>query len=181
MENKIIRFIFAALSAATAWFIYIKLSSYLIEADQYTALLAEQTGGLVSITDLGNFETMRLYLVAMGWLVVGVNFAHGFAPDGSAPKAIWKLVKTLIKIAFWALFIYTEFNLIGIRGDFSIFVINLNINIKIFFYAMMGGNIFQLILTIFDFLIAFIPEKADKKTIQVAKSTSYSPALEEGL
>ena len=114
-------------------------------------------------------------------MIIGTNFTHGFAPDGSAPKAILRLVKALLKILFWSIFIYVGFNTIDISGEYGNVTLFLEVDITLLFYALMGGIIFELILSVLDFLIAFIPEKPEKMNVS-ATATPSPPAPEmEGM
>ncbi len=170
-----LRAILAIISAAWGWFIYINLAKYLLDAE---SLLA---GLQIAEVSLGDFPSLVGYLESIGWLIVGANFAHRFAPNGSAPKAIWRLVKALLKILFWSIFIYVGFNTIDIGGEYGNVTLFLEVDITLLFYALMGGIIFELILSVLDFLIAFIPEKPEKMNVS-ATATPSPPAPEmEGM
>ena len=148
-----LRAIMAVLSAAMGYFIYI-----------YLLLLADKipSSGPATLT-LGDFPGLLTYIQSLGFMIVGANFAHRFAPDDSKIKAIWRLFKAFLKILFWSIFIYVEFNTMDIAATFGGFEIGVGVDITKLFYVMMGGVIFEIILAILDFFIAFFPPKESGK------------------
>ena len=148
----------AVLSAATGYFIYIYLpGEYLLElADKIPS------SGPATIS-LGDFPGLLTYIQSLGFMIVGANFAHRFAPKGSKIKAIWRLFKAFLKILFWSIFIFVEFNTLDIAANFAGFEIAVGVDITYLFYVMMGGVIFEIVLAILDFFIAFFPPKESGK------------------
>lgn len=165
--NKWLRLFIALLSGAWAYFLYIYLiDTYLLDLTN----LIPTTGPLV--IDPLNFPGLAVYIQAIGYLIVAANFSHSFAPKGSHFKAIWRLLKAVLKIVFWSIFIFVEFDTLGFGADFAGFGVHVDISITILFYAIMGGVIFEMILAILDFLIAFFPPKVKDSAKSKAVKTA---------
>ena len=132
------RIIGAVISAAVAYALYIYLPAYLL------GFLADPSGtfsfGAVSI-EIGDFTDLVNYITFLGWIIVGMNFAHGMAPSETPLKAIWRLVKAFLSVTFWGIFLYLEFNLIDVVALLGLSIdLTVGIDITGLFYVMMGGT-----------------------------------------
>ncbi|WP_457557507.1 hypothetical protein [Candidatus Harpocratesius sp.] len=151
----VFRIILAILSAAAGYFFYIIVPEYIFD-------LIDRGQEYLTFIDIsiGNYDQLLFYIKSTGYIILGVAFAYNVAADKTKIKAIWRLCRLFLKIVFWGLFLFLDFNTIdlsaSILSDSSLAV---NIDIEKLFYFTMGGVIFDIIITILDFLIAFIPEK----------------------
>jgi len=155
------RSLLAVLTASISWFLYIYLPEYLLNfvSDSITLPIAT--------IEIGNFEKLVFYVKSIGYMIVGITFAHAMAEKGTKIKPIWHLIRVFFKILFWGLFLFVEFSVIDVNAPLSPGIeIDMTINLTVLFWFMMGGIIFDIIATIFDFLAAFIPEKGEIKKIQ---------------
>lgn len=151
------RSVLAVLMAGMAYAMYIYFPNEML---QYA------TGDTIDISGakivLGDFDNLLYYLTFIGYLIVGCTFAGGMAASETAPKAIWKIIGTLLAIVFWGIFIYADFNLVDIStvlGSGADLLITLDITVL--FWVMMGGNIFELIVGGLDLAISFSDEKEE--------------------
>lgn len=155
-----LRSVLAVLSASVSWFLYIYLPEYLLNF----------VGGItlpIATIELGSFKRLVFYVKSIGYMIVGITFAHSMAEKGTKIKPIWHLIRVFFKILFWGLFIFIDFSTIDVSAILSTgAVLSMRINLTVLFWFMMGSIIFDIIATIFDFLAAFIPEKDKSKEIQ---------------
>ena len=149
------RAIMAVISTAFAYAIYVFLPAYLlgfVSGDGFELSLAR--------IEIGSFEELVFLIQFLGYIIMGVTFAHAMAPKDSAIKAIWRFIRVFLSIAFWGIFIFADFNTINILADFSNGIgLNMGINITGLFWVMMGASIFDLIIAVLDFLVAFTPKE----------------------
>ncbi|MHA1583849.1 MAG: hypothetical protein ACTSVU_08155 [Promethearchaeota archaeon] len=154
-----VRSILAVLSAAISWGLYIFLPEYVLNY-----IGGDNINLPIASIQLHNTAQLVFYIKSIGFMIVGISFAHSMAPKGSKIKPIWHLIRVIFKIIFWGLFLYVDFSIIDVNALLSAGVeLNLEIDISVLFWFMMGGIIFDLIATLFDFLAAFIPKKEDLK------------------
>ena len=156
-----LRSILAVLSASISWVLYIYLPEFLLEfvRDQGIELP-------IATIDIGDFDQLVFYVKSIGYMIVGITFAHTMAEKDTKIKPIWHLIRVFFKILFWGLFIFVDFSVIDVNALLSPGIeLGMTINLTVLFWFMMGGIIFDIIATIFDFLAAFIPEKEKMKNI----------------
>jgi len=150
-----VRGIFALISAAFAYTIYVYLPPFVLN---YV-----NTDGIdlsIATIQLGNFAQLVFYVQTVGLMMVGTTFAYKFAHDKSKIKPIWGLVRIFFKVVFWGIFIVVDFNTIDISANLlAASNLGVSVDLTVLFWFTIGGVIFDIILSVFDFLIAFIPEK----------------------
>ncbi len=170
------RIIMALLSSAGVYFMYIYVPDYLLTTYGTTPLA--YGGVLVEITD---WTQLVFYVKSLGFMVLGVNFAHKMAHDKSKIKPFWKLIQVVMKIIYLGAFIFVDFTTIDVSlALFTESSLSLTIDIEILFWGMMGAVIFDIALTVLDFLIAFIPEKEQSDTGGTQNSdTTYKVTAED--
>jgi hypothetical protein len=160
------RFIFASLAAAGTYFAYIYLPAYLLGYLAGTNLLQGQgfsIGGIAQI-NIGNFDNLVAFITALGFVILGCTFATGMAADKTWLKAVWKLVNIFLKISFWSIFILIDFTTINVSAALGTAInLNLDLDITLLFWVIIGGNIFGFIIAILDFFVAFEKEPEKKK------------------
>lgn len=160
----------ALLSSAVVYSIYIYLPDYLLTT--YGTLPLEYEGVLVEITD---WEQLVFYVKSLGYMLLGVTFAHKMAHDKSKMKPFWQLIKVFFKILYLGAFIFVDFTNI----DVSLAILTeselaLTINLEVLFWGMMGAIIFDIVTTILDFLITFIPEKEKEPKTDTTDVSTYN-------
>ncbi|MHA1775409.1 MAG: hypothetical protein ACTSWC_01470 [Promethearchaeota archaeon] len=150
-----LRIVFALISAVVGYFFYIYVPGYIFD------LLSRGEEYLTFVDiNIGNYDQLEFYIKSVGFIIIGVNFAYGVAADKSKIKAIWRLCRLFLKIVFWGLFLFLDFNTIDISSNIiTSSQLLINIDIEKVFYFTMGGAIFDIVLTVLDFFIAFFPEK----------------------
>lgn len=168
-----LRSILAVLTASLSWFLYIYLPEYLLKYVSGNGI----TLPIASI-EIGNFKKLVFYVKSIGYMIVGITFAHTMAEKGTKIKPIWHLIRVFFKILFWGLFIFVEFDDIFVNAPLSPGIeLDMIINLEVLFWFMMGGIIFDIIATIFDFLAAFIPEK--EKMEKIPKNRDIENEMED--
>jgi len=125
------------------------------------------TNGLtlpIATIEIGSFASLVFYLKSIGYMIVGITFAHTMADKNTKIKPIWHLIRVFFKILFWGLFIFVDFSVIDVNAILKPGIeLGMKINLTVLFWFMMGSIIFDIIATIFDFLAAFIPEKEKRE------------------
>ena len=153
--NIYFRTLFALISGAIAYVLYIMVPSEIF------ALLDTGLAYLDYVTvEIGDYEQLQFYIQSVGFMIIGVSFAHKMAADKSKIKAVWRLCRLFLKIIFFGLFLFADFNTIDLSASIlsaSELLVNVDLQ-KVFWFAM-GGVILDLVITVLDFIIAFIPEK----------------------
>ncbi|MHA1518846.1 MAG: hypothetical protein ACTSVZ_13695 [Promethearchaeota archaeon] len=153
--NIYLRSVFALISAAIAYGLYILVPSQIFD------LLDTGLSYLTFVTvEIGDYDQLEFYIKSVGFMIIGVTFAHKIAADKSKIKAVWRLCRLFLKIIFWGLFLFADFNTIDLSASIlsaSSLLVNVDLQ-KVFWFAM-GGVILDIVITVLDFLIAFIPEK----------------------
>jgi hypothetical protein len=158
------RIIVSLLAAAFSYFLYIFLPTYLVEnfgdlSIPFPSIVIEKP----------DFDQLIFYIGSLGYIIVGLSFAQNMAADKSKIKPIWHLLRVFMKIIFLGALIYVNISIINVSVALAVGQsLALGIDITILFWGMMGGVIFDIITTVLDFLIAFIPEK--EKTSEKAES-----------
>ena len=152
-----LRIFLAMLSAAVSYAFYVYLPEELLVFTSTMPLpIADAT-----IT-IGSFAELVFYIISIGFMIVGVSFAHSLAAKGDAIKPIWHLFRVILKIVFYGLFIFVNFSVIEVASE--MYGLYMSIDITVMVYFMMGGVVLDIILTILDFFITFLPKKTDKTT-----------------
>jgi len=168
-----LRSILAVLSAAVSWVLYIYLPEYLLNFVSGNGITLP-----IATIEIGSFDQLVFYVKSIGYMIVGITFAHVMAEKGTKIKPIWHLIRVFFKILFWGLFIFVDFSVIDVIAPLSLGVeLGMTINLTVLFWFMMGGIIFDIIATIFDFLAAFIPEK--EKMEKTTKNREIEIDMEE--
>ncbi len=156
-----LRSILAVFTASVSWFLYIYLPEYLLNFVSGNGITLP-----IATIEIGDFEQLVFYVKSIGFMIVGITFAHTMAEKGTKIKPIWHLIRVFFKILFWGLFIFVDFSVIDVNAPLSTGVaLSMRINLTILFWFMMGAIILDIIATVFDFLAAFIPEKEKNKKI----------------
>lgn len=167
----------ALLSSTGVYFLYIYLPDYLLT--NYGSTDLSWGGLLVEITD---WEQLVFYVKSLGYMLLGVTFAHKMAHEKSTMKPFWQLIKVIFKIIYLGAFIFVDFTSIDVTlAILTESSLALNINLEVLFWGMMGAVIFDIAITVLDFLITFIPEKEKEPKIKAeadAYSTTYSSEAE---
>ncbi len=153
--NIYFRTVFALISAALAYFLYIMVPGEIF------ALLDTGLAYLENVTvEIGDYAQLQFYIQSVGFMIIGVSFAHKMAADKSKIKAVWRLFRLFLKIIFFGLFLFADFNTIDLSASIlSASELLVNVDLQKVFWFSMGGVILDIVITVFDFLIAFIPEK----------------------
>jgi len=168
-----LRSILAVLSAAVSWVLYIYLPEYLLNFVSGNGITLP-----IATIEIGSFDQLVFYVKSIGYMIVGITFAHVMAEKGTKIKPIWHLIRVFFKILFWGLFIFVDFSVIDVIAPLSLGVeLGMKINLTVLFWFMMGGIIFDIIATILDFLAAFIPEK--EKMEKTTKNREIEIDMEE--
>jgi hypothetical protein len=158
------RFIWAAISTAFTYFLYIYLPNYLLT---FIKGASTGTGFVLSVAkiEIGNFDDLVFYINSLGYIIMGLTFAQGMAHKKTPIKHVWALIKLFLAIFFWALFLFVEFNMIDVTATLGGGIsLALGIDLTIMFYVMIGGNIFSFITTILDILIAkYVKDDEEKE------------------
>ena len=153
------RSIIAVLTASLSYILYIYLPEYLLNFVSGNGITLP-----IATIEIGSFDQLVFYVKSIGYMIVGITFAHTMAEKSTKIKPIWHLVRVFFKILFWGLFIFVDFSVIDVNALLSPGVeLGMTINLTVLIWFMMGGIIFDIIATIFDFLAAFIPEKEKMK------------------
>ncbi|MHA1674946.1 MAG: hypothetical protein ACTSYI_15120 [Promethearchaeota archaeon] len=154
--NIYLRTAFALISGAIAYVLYIMLPAEIF------ALLDTGLAYLTFVTvEIGDYDQLQFYIQSVGFMIIGVTFAHKMAADKSKIKAVWRLCRLFLKIVFWGLFLFANFNTIDLSASIlSASSLLVNVDLQKVFWFSMGGVILDIVITVFDFLIAFIPEKS---------------------
>jgi len=170
-----LRSILAVLSAAVSWVLYIYLPEYLLNFVSGNGITLPIAGSYIEI---GSFDRLVFYVKSIGYMIVGITFAHSMAEKDTKIKPIWHLIRVFFKILFWGLFIFVEFDDIFVHAPLPSGIdLDMTINLTVLFWFMMGGIIFDIIATILDFLAAFIPEK--EKMEKTTKNREIEIDMEE--
>lgn len=152
-----LRVLSAVVSAAVAYVLYVYLPAYLLEfisGDGFDLSVAK--------ISIGSFEELVFLIQFLGYIIVGVTFAHAMAPKETWIKAIWRFIRVFLSIAFWGIFIFADFNTINILADLGNGMgLNMGIDITGLFWVMMGASIFDLIIAILDLLVAIVAKEDD--------------------
>ncbi len=152
----VLRTIFATISTAIIYFIYVYLPGLLLGVDE--SILE---GGQAGIR-LPDVNQLAFYLRSIGIIIVGVTFAHGFAPGESKIKPIWNVIRVILKVFFFGAIIYIGFSIIEIYIDIELaFYLGLNVDLTVFWYSLMGAILFDIVISVLDFFIAF--QEADNE------------------
>ncbi|QEE14812.1 hypothetical protein DSAG12_00629 [Promethearchaeum syntrophicum] len=168
-----LRSILAVLSSAVSWVLYIYLPEYLLKFVSGNGITLP-----IATIDIGSFDQLVFYVKSIGYMIVGITFAHSMAEKDTKIKPIWHLIRVFFKILFWGLFIFVDFSTIDVNALLSPGIeLGMTINLTVLFWFMMGGIIFDIIATIFDFLAAFIPEKEKKE--KIPKNREIENEMEE--
>ncbi len=156
-----LRSLLAVLTASLSWFLYIYLPEYLLNFVSGNGITLP-----IATIEIGNFEQLVFYVKSIGYMIVGITFAHAMAEKDTKIKPIWHLIRVFFKILFFGVFLFVDFSVIDVNALLSPGIeLGMIINLTVLFWFMMGGIIFDIIATIFDFLAAFIPEKEKMKKI----------------
>jgi hypothetical protein len=149
------RALMAVASAAGAYLVYIYLPAYLLgffSGDGFTLSVAT--------IEIGSFEELVFLIQFLGYIIVGVTFAHAMTPKETAIKAVWRLIRVFLSITFWGIFIFADFNTINVLANFGNGIgLNMGIDMTGLFWVMMGASIFDLIIALLDFAVAFVPKE----------------------
>ncbi len=168
-----LRSILAVLTASISWALYIYLPEFLLNYVSGTGITLP-----IAKIEIGSFEKLVFYVKSIGYMIVGITFAHTMAEKNTKIKPVWHLIRVFFKILFWGLFIFVDFSDIDVNALLSPGIdLNMTINLVVLFWFMMGGIIFDIIATIFDFLAAFIPEK--EKTEKIPKTREIENKMED--
>ncbi len=152
------RAVFACLAAGWSYFIYIYVVEYIFN---FIGDPNMQLGP--ADLNVGDIATLRYYIEFFGWSIVGLSFATQMAHKKTAPRQVWNLLRLFAGIVFWSMFIAAGLNEINISVGLSQVDLNIDLNLTLLFYAMMGGKIFAVALAVIDFFIAFVKEDEDKE------------------
>ncbi len=156
-----LRSLLAFLFASVSWVLYIYLPEYLLNFVSGNGITLP-----IATIEIGSFDQLVFYVKSIGYMIVGITFAHTMAEKDTKIKPIWHLIRVFFKILFWGLFIFVDFSVIDVIAPLSPGAeLGMTINLTILFWFMMGGIIFDIIGTILDFLAAFIPEKEKMRNI----------------
>lgn len=149
-----LRAILALAAAAASYAFYVYLPEYmLLLTDEMDLPIADAT-----IT-IGSMDTMVHYIKSIGFMIVGVSFAQSLSDKKDPAKPFFHLFRVILKIIFYGLFIFVEFSVIEVAS--ATYGLYMSIDITVLIYFMMGGVVLDLILTILDFFITFLPKKTD--------------------
>lgn len=155
-----LRSVLAVLTASFSWFLYIYLPEFLLNYISGSITLP------IATIEIGDIDKLVFYVKSIGYMIVGITFAHAMAEKGTKIKPIWHLIRVFFKILFLGLFIFVDFSTIDVNADLPTgAVLNMTINLTVLFWFMMGSIILDIIATVFDFLAVFIPEKEKMKKI----------------
>jgi hypothetical protein len=143
--------LFGLLSAAITAAMSIVLPIWL-----FTTLKTVDLGPLGTGFGPTDMELFQFWIISMGSINVASTFFSASAPQHSARKAAFELVNVVIGVIYF--YIYqvagaTEFNL---SLDLGAFVAGLSINLSQIVYAAMGVNMLNIIIGLYDLLIAII-------------------------
>ena len=150
----------AILRAAITYALYVFLPTILLTYLDTDVLFATYLPTL-DIT-IGNIDGLVFYISSIGFIMTGLSFAYNIAEKDSKIRPIWKIFQIFFKLVFWGIFIYVGFSVIHVETpilggiDFII-----DIDITVLFWFMMGASIFDIVTTVLDFFIAFIPKKEE--------------------
>jgi len=154
-----LRAILALVSTAVSYAFYVSLPEYMLNLPNTMSLPIADA----EIT-IGNFTELVFYIKSIGFMIVGVSFAHSLSEKGDTAKPIFHLFRVLLKIIFYGLFIFVEFSVIEVASvSYGLYM---SIDITVLIYFMMGGVVLDLILTILDFFITFLPKKSEDKAME---------------
>lgn len=161
--NFFVRLIIGILGAVGGYFLYIYVPELILG---YIDAINDPQGGIqifnfitIEITD---YAQLLFYLQSVGYIIIGVAFAYNLAESKSKIKPIWRLFRLFLKIVYWGLFLFVDFNNIDVSAAIPNMIsstLDVSINLEKLFWFMIGSVIFDIVLTVLDFLIAFIPEK----------------------
>ena len=104
------RSLLAVLTASLSWLLYIFLPEYLLNFVSGNGITLP-----IATIEIGSFEQLVFYVKSIGFMIVGITFAHSMAEKDTKIKPIWHLIRVFFKILFWGLFIFVDFSVIDVK------------------------------------------------------------------
>ena len=131
-----LRSLLAVLSALVSWVLYIYLPEFLLNFVSGNDITLP-----IATIEIGNFDTLVFYVKSIGYMIVGIPFAHTMAEKDTKIKPIWHLIRVFFKILFWGLFIFVKFNVIDVNADLSTGAeLSMRINLTVFDFLFSQGK-----------------------------------------